>query len=457
MNRVKTISLLLALLCCACVPTPENDVVVNRGEEDAAALIHTTPAPESIPIAQAAASALPEKAEQPKIDETVLHYSDTYPLGIGNAEVVFDADVTVPNLQNWPIYALRKTQWDKETVKTFVLAVANGQPVYREWDTVTKEYLAQAIAAIENSEKVRKQDEIFKASGEKTRKEMLMQDYETAQTSITRTPIDWDKAPFDGSFYASVWREDIQTYWNFMCFDGRLEFNAFDQLIQNEDMVRQGEYVGAKPGRELTHLSLSREEAQDKAEALFRSIGITDVKLSESACRKAQRVNIYTSEVQSEGWQLVYRKNFGGLAGIEPDYHELGAVDESFTQGWPQETVTVYVDSTGVWQLLWKGGCEIKEQLSDSTALLSFDEAIERIKQRLRVENMSAADMGTKTIRVTDISLGYCAVPQKDAQDEGYTLPVWTVNYELDASFARATLYFGFAISALNGANIHLE
>ena len=65
--------------------------------------------------------------------------------------------------------------------------------------------------------------------------------------------------------------------------------------------------------------------------------------------------------------------------------------------------------------------------------------------------------MGTKTIRVTDITLGYCIVSQKDAQDAGYTLPVWVVNYEVDASFAPATLYFGFAISALNGANIHLE
>ena len=456
MNRVKPIALLLsALFLCACVPTPEKDTVINRGEEDTVALIQTTPAPETVPIAQAAASVLPEKEELQTVGVKVLHLDETYPLGIGDAQVVFDADVTVPDVESWPIYAVQKTQWDRENLKTFLLAVADGQPVYREWDSVTKEYLAEAIAAIENSEKVRAMDEVFRASGEMTTKEKLMQDYESASISILRTPIDWNSVPDDGSLYCSVWREDIQAYWNVMAFEGSLQFGAFDQLIQNEDMVRQGEYVGARPGRELKNLSLTREEAEEKAEAL----GIADVALAQSACRKAQRVNIYTSEVQSEGWQLVYRKNIAGLAGVAPAYHELGAIDKSFTQGWPQETVTVYVDSIGVWQLLWNGGCEIKERLSDSTALLPFGDALELIKSRLRIENMSAADMGTKTVRVTEIELGYCVVPQKDRQDAGYTLPVWTVNYELDASIAphHATLYFGFAISALNGANIHLE
>ena len=456
MKRI--LALLFAMVfLCACIPTPEQDVVINRGEEDTEALIQTTPAPDTVPIAQAAASALLEQEKQQEAGVTVMHMDETYPLGIGDAQMVFAADVTVPNLENWSIYAVQKAQWDKDGLKTFLLTVADGQPVYQEWDTVTKEYLAEAIVAAENSEKVRKQDEVFKASGEKTRVELLMQDYESAPNSITRTPIDWDNVPFDGSLFCSIWREDIRAYWNVLYFDGRLEFNAFDQLIQNEDLVRQGEYVGANPGRELTHLSLSREEAQEKAEALFQSVGIADVTLAEDACRKAQRVNQYTSEVQSEGWQLVYRKNIDGIAGIAPRNHELGAVDESFGAGFPQETVTVYVDSVGIWQLLWSGRCEIKEQLSDSTALLDFDDAMTLIKSRLRIENTHAADMGTKTIRVTDITLGYCIVSQKDAQDAGYTLPVWVVNYEVDASFAPATLYFGFAISALNGANIHLE
>ena len=115
------------------------------------------------------------------------------------------------------------------------------------------------------------------------------------------------------------------------------------------------------------------------------------------------------------------------------------------------------MDSSGVWQFLWNGRYELGERLSESAALLDFDEAMELIRQRLRIENMSAADMGTRTVTVTDILLGYCIVPQKDEQDVGYTLPVWIVNYSVDASISKASLYFGFAISALNGANIHLE
>lgn len=153
----------------------------------------------------------------------------------------------------------------------------------------------------------------------------------------------------------------------------------------------------------------------------------------------------------------MYRKCIGGLAGIAPRYGEQYAGEERYTERWPQETVSVYVDSGGVWQLLWDGRCETGERLNESVAMLDFDAVRELIKNRLRIENMSAANMGTKTVRVTDIGLGYCIVPAKDAKDEGYTLPVWTVNYTVDAAYAHATLYYGFAISALNGANIHLE
>ena len=264
--------LLLALLLCACVPTPETDVVINRGEEDLNTLIQTTPAPDAVSIAEAAASALPtaeatepQQSEMSGVSYTVVHLDETYSLGIGKAQVVFDADVTIPNVEHWAIDAVRRTNWTRDELRHTLEAAADGQPIYSEWDGVTKAYLADAVVAIENSEKVRAMDEIYRASGEMTTKEKLLMDYESAPSSITRTPLDWDKVG-DGSLFCSFYREDIRAYWNVMLFEGMLQCTVFDQIIQNEDMVRQGEYVGAKPGRELTNLSLSRTEAEEKAE-----------------------------------------------------------------------------------------------------------------------------------------------------------------------------------------------
>ena len=461
-NRMLAV-LLTVLLLTACVPTPETDVVINRGEEDLNVLIQTTPAPDAVSIAEAAASALPtaeatepQQSETSEISYTVVHLNETYSLGIGKAQVIFDADVTIPNVEHWAIDAVRRTNWTRDALRETITAMAGEQPIYSEWDGVTKAYLANAIAAIENSEKVKKMDEIYRASGEMTTKEKLLMDYESAPNSITRTPLDWDKVG-DGSLFCSFFREDIGAYWNVMLFEGMLQCTAFDQIIQNEAMVRQGEYVGAKPGRELVNLSLSRTEAEEKAEAFLRSIGVTDVTLAESACEKAQRVNLYTTEVQSEGWILTYRKSINGLAAIAPRAREQNPTDLAFTQGWQQETLSMYVDSSGIWQFLWNGRYEMGERLSESAALLDYNDAMELIKQRLRIENMSAEAMGTRTVTVTDITLGYCIVPQKDEKDVGVTLPVWIVNYSVDASISKASLYFGFAISALNGANIHLE
>lgn len=462
MKRIAAL-LLILLMVAACQPTPKEDVVINRGEEDLNVLIQTTPAPDTVSIAEAAASALPtaeatepQQSETSEISYTIVHLDDSYSLGIGKAQVVFNADVTIPNVEHWAINAVRRTNWTRDTLQHTLETAANGQPIYGEWDGVTKAYLAYAIVAVENSEKVCAMDEIYRASGEMTTKDKLLMDYESAPNSITRTPLDWDKVG-DGSLFCSFYREDIGAYWNVMLFEGMLQCTVFDQLIQNESMVRQGEYVGAKPGRELTNLSLSRTEAEEKAEAFLLSIGVTDVALAESACEKAQRINIYTSEVQSEGWILTYRKSINGLAAIAPRATEQNQTDLDFAQGWQQETLSMYVDSNGIWQFLWNGRYEMDERLSESASLLDYDAAMELIKQRLRIENMHASDMGTETVTVTDIVLGYCIVPQKDEKEVGVTLPVWIVNYSVDASYAPATLYYGFAISALNGANIHLE
>ena len=41
--------------------------------------------------------------------------------------MVFDADVTVPDLESWPIYAVQKTQWDREKLKALCSYVAGGK------------------------------------------------------------------------------------------------------------------------------------------------------------------------------------------------------------------------------------------------------------------------------------------------------------------------------------------
>lgn len=448
--------LLAALLLAACQPTPETDYVVNRGEEDSDAMIRTTPAPDAAPICDAIA-ALPQGARTEAHTVTGRWREDAS--DVGGATLRIDADVIVPDLVKWPVYAVEKSAWSVQDRVAILKAAANGAPIYTpgKYMHASKAYYERILKEMRDSERVATVDRIYAEDPDsgQTWTAFVQEYYRVAPETVELIPF--DEASASGDYTIAFYRlSEPDVYMDFDAGETRLALGVFDQKIDDENRVRQGEWPGAEPGRELVNPSLTLSEADEKAQAFLRQIGFGDAALSAAETLKAQRSNFYTLAVESEGYLLVYRKDVGGVPAIAPDFPEAIVPEETYAAAWPQEYAALYVDSEGVWSLSWRNPMRITETLTESVALLDFDTALRMVRTRLRTENANAADRLIADVCVTRLRLGYSVVPKKDAQNAGCTLPIWIVDYEIRFEDGR-TVPYSFTLNALNGANLHLD
>lgn len=87
--------------------------------------------------------------------------------------------------------------------------------------------------------------------------------------------------------------------------------------------------------------------------------------------------------------------------------------------------------------------------------MLSFAKIMDLIKRRIQIENQwYDSENILQSILVTDIALGYCAIPERNKKGNANTIPVWVINYEIKLKNLEAPIYHSFAISALNGTNV---
>ncbi len=451
MKRIIIVCLIFAMLI-ACQPTPERDVVVNRREEDLDALIAVTPAPNAVSVRDAVA-ALP--GGQAAVDGYIVgHVYEADPSD--GAILLFDADVIVPDTDALPVYAVKKGSWSAADRIAILKAVANGAPIYAPgvYLHASKAYFEAVLDEMKDSTRVAAVDRIYAEDpdSELTWTAQVQEYYRLAPETIELIPFD-EAAAGSGDYTAAFYRPDTpDVYVDFYADETRVQLSVFDRHIYDENHVRQGEWPGAEPGRELNNPSLTQAEAEQAAQTFLERIGFTNAALTD--VKKAQRSHAFTLANESEGWLLTYRKGIGGIPMLAPAHPEAVRQDD-YTAPWPQERVELYVDSEGVWSLNWRNPVQIAKALTESAALMDLDTILRLVRARLSAENADAKERLIDGVRVTRMQLGCCVVPKKDAPDEGYALPVWITDYEVRFTDGR-TVPYSFTLNALNGANLHL-
>ena len=106
----------LFLLLTACQPTPEEDIVVNRGDGALEAAIAATAVPSEQPL-------LPVD----EVGQRVEHWTDE--LTIRGLTCTIDADIVLPDKKIFPVYRVRQRALDAKTaaqVLDYFLANATG-------------------------------------------------------------------------------------------------------------------------------------------------------------------------------------------------------------------------------------------------------------------------------------------------------------------------------------------
>lgn len=410
MKRIFALLLCLALLT-ACVPTPEEEFVVNKGDGKLEAMIgETTPAPSFDGVQNSLADML--GAPQTVQDSfTVQIYG-------GTMDVVLDAAVEVPNVQTVPVYRA-SLGWDAMKDRREIVKAVLGDEVQR-LDTFRAallrceyeiQYYNAWLADLEAGKRR------FEAP-------MTLEDEkESVNQNLTST---WrmmeelrdqagDPVPWDGSFEAengllNLWHEPYLLL--FFDRDG-YRFVQFSDLTLNV-------YGWSAAGRAPTEAD---QPMIDAAKAMFSKF--SDLPVEPFGIESGSRSSVMVFAFERAGIPcLPLRYDHGDDVG----YTEVMG-DAQFSEGFGQEQISAGCEDGRIGSLIWENPLYVTGTENENVTLMPFDKILQIFKSHIRSAYFMVVDERTGEashvcMTITGVRLSYARVNKKDSSDY-YLLPVW--------------------------------
>lgn len=439
--------LLFAALLTACQPTPEEDIVVNKGDGALEAAIAATAVPSEQPL-------LPVD----EVGQRVEHWTDK--LTIRGLTCTIDADIVLPDKQVFPVYRVRQRTLDAETaaqVLDYFLAGATGA---RETTRTREQVLLDLMLARKGNYVSYDGVGIWESyDGQEEDIARLEEELQTIgeeefgpvpDTVPLDTPYTY-ALPDGGRVRVRISQDSLYA----------TAYGAYS-IIQPESWVIGGEAYPDEPaGTTLQNVKISQEEAEAAAEAFLEHAGLVYLGLAEA--EKARILQSTTYETLSEGWQLTYARSDGGCIPVYYFNQQSGYLyqrSEDYAPRWYPEALRLYVDENGIQCVNWRFPLEIVETMNENVLLLEFDEIKEQITKAIELgyAYMSEKMGGSRQHEVTvnRIVLTNVLVPMRDTVDYQMLVPAWLVFYQQQMGSAEPLTAF-IAVNAVDGSTIDLK
>ncbi len=446
-KRWTVIILVIFLLLTACQPTPEEDIVVNRGDGALEAAIAATAVPSEQPL-------LPVD----EVGQRVEHWTDE--LTIRGLTCTIDADIVLPDKKIFPVYRVRQRTLDAATaaqVLDYFLADATGAcETTRTREQVLLDLMAARKGNYVSYDGVSVWEPYDGQEEDIARLEQELQN--TPEETFGPVP---DTVPLDPPYTYALpdgGRVRVQVS------QDSLYATAYGvySIVQPENWVMDGEaYPGEPAGTTLKNVKLTQAEAEAMAQAFLEQAGLTYLGLAEA--EKARILQDITYETLSEGWQLIYVRSDGGCIPVYYYNQQTGYLyqrSEDYAPRWYPEALRLYVDENGIQSFEWSRPLEIVETMNENVLLLEFDEIREQITQAIAhgyaymSEKMGGS--GNYAVTVNRIVLTNVLVPMRDTVEYQMLVPAWLVFYQQQMGAAEPLTAF-IAVNAVDGSTIDLK
>ena len=421
--------LLAAALLAACQPTPEEDVVVNKGD----GALEEAIAAEALPPARY------EAPETLRLD----------PFGTETFQVVVDAEVCVPDVERYPIVEVVLRTITADWARDMMYKMADGKTIHTYQNEVptTKEQIEGEITLLQqqlanpDAYLPAGADEQTRAAAEKEWRELLEAWetlYQEAPDTFERQEIDLNTVDFDlmGQMTGAVdFGKEREAYLSVIKWQdspgGNVEFNNLDDgvgLPFNFDMDSDL--------TDLNDVTISAEEAVQIGLDFLAQLGETDF-------APALIVAGYcdpewgTDPIPLEEWPQCYQIQFTrSVAGVPATYREehydgIGADGrERYAPAYPQESIEMDIRDSGVTYMYWSTPSELGRTLNENVTLMPFEQVVERFCDQILYSATPAVEetdsVIKKTLYIDRIELGMVRALQRGSVEEWVMVPAWT-------------------------------
>lgn len=454
------IAVLLAITCftTACQPTPEEPVIVNKGDNHLEEMIASSsasaaPSPSASPeVTQseeerdALRQALRESIGAP---ETV---SDAFANTKGDVTVSIDATVDVPAVTALPAAAVTMSQLSQEQTDEFAAYFLKGADVFTEEDVRIKdEIMVDIISKRRTLERLSQETEGNVEQSIIDAKEQIAElekEYNAAPEQKNQTSSTTDLlANEDGSslYVRAELGKDAPAQFRVSNSSYGIYFSF------NDDGYGFYHPIGL-PAEEIDGVPRGMTTPQDAAENIvvqcLSDLGIEDMQIADVKATNYYRdKNDYNDEEYvkkaNQCYVFTLAKSLNGIpvslidssVPLDSDDPNVTAHQEpEYTNIPDPEYICVYVDDTGIVRFEWYYPSAVTSMLSEQVTLLPFDDIAARAKENIFYKNYTAYD-STADIYITNIQLNLMRIMRKDKPGEYMLVPVWDFIGNVKQSF----------------------
>jgi hypothetical protein len=147
---------------------------------------------------------------------------------------------------------------------------------------------------------------------------------------------------------------------------------TFEEIL---DITREITY----PAEGESLRELSREDALATAEETVSALGAQGMVLAHAEAKQ------YPADTLESYYTFIFTHEVNGVPCI---YDTTGiANDEGYNDIWDYEQLLVQVDAHGIKCAYWTAPCDISQQLSDSTPMISFEEVMNCFSKMVFIKN----------------------------------------------------------------------
>ena len=437
--------ILLCLFLLACVPTPETEFVVNKGDGVIEQRLAET--------AEQAAKLFPDTWTEKGYDVN------------DRLSVEIDAEIVQKPDGVFPVYRTQErrfTDVDAQELARMLLpnpvSVHTAELTKDDWKRMFQDFLNEVETFRAWEASGRPDDGVDRdASGYPqafvdSESAWYMEQIQSAPDSLPETPV---------SDYAGLGLGDSKV---FRLSDGRMaHIGAFDwTLVISMDCVAQGyvydadryehdiQYDDAELSSAFLPVSMDRADADAKLQHILETVGMTDF-----AVRIARKANLIEdaggkAHAVATGWAYELVRDYGGYSlsriEFEPDQNIAYGSEDGFSANRfiGKETLTVMVDADGLQYFEYTYPKTVVGVENPNAVLLPWEDARMRIQNAIEVtapmQKYIEQDYVCK-LRVYRLLLTTYTVRVRDSEDY-YEMPCWVVFYDKDLRSREAISFY---------------
>lgn len=438
MNRIVALFIVFLLLV-ACVPTPDEEAVLNRTDG-------------------ALEQAITEPPVTPYVYEAPARWEETYT--VRKREIRFEADVEVPTAEQFPVETVKQYRIAGGDVVSFLEKLCPGDWDIRE-NELSREELTEDLKHAANmylgedddtGEPVYGPNEEEMQRIQKQIEQAPLEDSyiplsTVLQFPVTNTPV---KNSSGETWYLSAQSKETRS-------SVRLARHR-DSSVQTEQAVMQ---VGSAPYRPdgLKNVKISREDAIRVCEETLSALGFAGFRAADA--EKAIEAQSYSLAELSEGY-LVHA--VFALEGTVPCCYAQASSqnfiqtgddpDATFAPPWQQEFLELYVTEEGVQQIWWSQPKEHVLVANENVKLMPF-EAFRQSFQKL-IE-FGTGDYADSPLIVKRLVLTTAIAQIPNQGDEAFLIPAWAIFLTTEDDQAAHIAPHVLLINAIDGSTIRVQ